>query len=112
MGQTAETIAMTIIVDLDQDLTRDRDVRMLTALLVACDPCGQADGDPLTYVCMAGRVQRRLCAGADLVSMVELFRPDVSVDAAVRFARAALDWWNNSRNVRTPGSLPAAAAVA
>ena len=83
-----------IVVSLVEPTTA-REARMLIVMLSACDPCGYVDdaGDPHLYAGIALDVLGRLHRGDDNGGLLAAFPPDVAVEGAVRFAGAAVDWW-------------------
>jgi hypothetical protein len=96
----ATTQAHDVILDLETgrrssaDPAAAREIRMLTALLAACDPCAYVDGGghPDLYVDLAVEVSCRLHDDADAVALLDVFPDDASAVAVSRFAGAALDW--------------------
>ena len=62
---------------------------MLEVLLSSCIPGALADEPDL-----AERVRAALCAGEELAELVLCLPGDTDVAAAVQFARAAIDWWD------------------
>ena len=62
---------------------------MLEVLLSSCVPGALAD-DPD----VAENVRAALCAGEELADLMLCLPGDTDVAAAVQFARAAIDWWD------------------
>lgn len=66
-----------------------QDIRMLEVLLSSCVPGALAEDHTV-----ADRVRDALRAGDELAEIMLCLPGDTDAADAVRFARAALDWWD------------------
>lgn len=83
------------------DVALPRRIRMLTALLAACDPCGHVDAgeSPEVYAGAALTALRILRSGCESSDILTALPPGAQASAAVAFARSASDWWRTDSHI-------------
>ena len=88
---------------LQDDPQAGRQVRMLTMLAAGCDPCGWVDTgrSPNLYAGVALDALKRIRVGAEPVDLVMALPGDADAGAGLRFALAAITWWNGEREQAT-----------
>lgn len=80
-----------------------KDVRMLSVLLTACDPCGyiRGGGSAHDYTWLAWQVEAALQEGMGASQIKALLKRTCDIDNPARFCEAAVDWWTGSRRSHT-----------